>query len=380
MVDLNSVADEKCYSCGSGVDIDSLLVCDYCSQKVCHLKCLKPKLKHIPDPDWYCDYCIVKYGIKSLLPRAVNFAEQSNYTNKKSINQAKIQSRTVLPKRPFGIFTKDKSQSKEDRNTRMISRRGALEKKTNTEKKSIGALVEHKKQSDKTNNQLYSIILPSNSIEGSELLKHDFNSPQEIMGKDHGVEEEKQPATLEPDIEKIIEYVKPQPEWKEITHYIDGTFCGESKNGEPHGYGVFTWEDGAHYTGEWKCGLQDGFGVLLYPNGDSFIGDWRDGRRNGGGAEYYQNGDKYKSQWLNGKAEGKGEYLFIDGDREVIFSIAGVDQTDYIYHFANGDRREGDYISGRLHGKAIYYHNNGRVNREFWMNGNMVNEGRLILL
>lgn len=51
-------------------DMDNLLICDHCSQKGCHMYCLKPRLRELPDSPWYCDYCVREFHIGSLLPLA----------------------------------------------------------------------------------------------------------------------------------------------------------------------------------------------------------------------------------------------------------------------------------------------------------------------
>ena len=41
-----------------------------------------------------------------------------------------------------------------------------------------------------------------------------------------------------------------------------------------HGYGIYTWEDGAKYEGKWKDDMKHGKGVFTLPSGAFFEGYW----------------------------------------------------------------------------------------------------------
>lgn len=51
-------ADDFCYVCEKSDNENSLLICDHCLTKCCHIFCTKPKMRHIPEGDWFCDYCV----------------------------------------------------------------------------------------------------------------------------------------------------------------------------------------------------------------------------------------------------------------------------------------------------------------------------------
>lgn len=63
-------ADDFCYACNLKEEQDVMLVCDHCCKKGCHIFCLRPALKIIPDAPWYCDYCVHKFKIRTTLPTA----------------------------------------------------------------------------------------------------------------------------------------------------------------------------------------------------------------------------------------------------------------------------------------------------------------------
>lgn len=50
--------DETCYECKEVGDTNTLLVCDQCNFRCCHLKCMDPPLDFIPASNWYCKFCI----------------------------------------------------------------------------------------------------------------------------------------------------------------------------------------------------------------------------------------------------------------------------------------------------------------------------------
>jgi len=59
-----SIMNTKCKVCRRKVDPDKMLLCDGCDNAY-HLYCLKPKLKAIPEGDWYCPECKPKERVRS---------------------------------------------------------------------------------------------------------------------------------------------------------------------------------------------------------------------------------------------------------------------------------------------------------------------------
>ena len=59
-----SLLNTKCRICRRKNDPEKMLLCDGCDRGH-HLYCLKPKLKKIPDDDWYCTECKPKMRIRS---------------------------------------------------------------------------------------------------------------------------------------------------------------------------------------------------------------------------------------------------------------------------------------------------------------------------
>merc|ERR1719233_1943561 len=59
-----SILNTKCKVCRRKTDSDNMLLCDSCDTGY-HIYCLKPKLKAIPEGDWFCPECKPKERVRS---------------------------------------------------------------------------------------------------------------------------------------------------------------------------------------------------------------------------------------------------------------------------------------------------------------------------
>merc|ERR1719334_419676 len=59
-----SIMNTKCRLCRRKTDPEKMLLCDSCDRGH-HLYCLKPKLKTVPQGDWFCDQCRPKERVRS---------------------------------------------------------------------------------------------------------------------------------------------------------------------------------------------------------------------------------------------------------------------------------------------------------------------------
>ena len=50
---------------------------------------------------------------------------------------------------------------------------------------------------------------------------------------------------------------------------------GKSKMILKHGYGIYTWANGAKYEGEWKDAKLHGFGTYTFSDGRVLKGIWK---------------------------------------------------------------------------------------------------------
>ena len=73
-------------------------------------------------------------------------------------------------------------------------------------------------------------------------------------------------------------FVEPQNGYDTHTNYFRGySYDGEWKDGEHHGQGTYTWDNGEKYIGEFKDGLRHGRGTYTY-DGEVYEGLWEYGK------------------------------------------------------------------------------------------------------
>ncbi len=87
-------------------------------------------------------------------------------------------------------------------------------------------------------------------------------------------------------------------EWH-ITYVNKGEeYCGQVKDGVPHGEGVFKHSDGSIHSGKFIQGIRCGYGTNVLPSGEVLKGTWHNG----------------SFSWVDGICE----TVFADGSRKEI--------------------------------------------------------------
>lgn len=59
-----STNKSNCMVCRRGSDPDKMLLCDECNGGT-HMFCMKPKIKTVPEGNWYCNRCVARLGIEN---------------------------------------------------------------------------------------------------------------------------------------------------------------------------------------------------------------------------------------------------------------------------------------------------------------------------
>jgi len=95
--------------------------------------------------------------------------------------------------------------------------------------------------------------------------------------------------------------------------YSNGSYEGDMKDGEPHGFGTYRWNDGDVYTGEYVNGTRHGKGKFVFVSGNYYDGEWVDGKYNGHGIFRWSDGGEFDGEWKNGKRHGKGKWTYTNG-------------------------------------------------------------------
>ena len=177
--------------------------------------------------------------------------------------------------------------------------------------------------------------------------------------------------------------------------YSNGSYEGEMKDGEPHGFGTYRWNDGDVYTGEYVNGVRHGKGKFVFASGNYYDGEWANEKYHGHGIYHWSDGDEFEGEWKNGKRHGEGKWTYADGryytgvwengesvsSSSIVYpsssgntasaSIAKVERVV----FDNGDVYEGEMVDGFRHGKGKYTWANGNEYEGDWVRGKRTGYG-----
>jgi hypothetical protein len=126
--------------------------------------------------------------------------------------------------------------------------------------------------------------------------------------------------------------------------------CNE--NGQCHGKGIMTYQNGEVYDGFFVNGKRHGTGKLTYADGTEYVGDWECNLQHGNGTRRWKNGEIYVGQYVHGQRSGEGSFYFQNKDVFTGQFEKGVMHGFGRYYYASGQRFEGCFWNGRRHGKG----------------------------
>jgi len=174
---------------------------------------------------------------------------------------------------------------------------------------------------------------------------------------------------------------------------IGRAYKGYWKQGEMHGYGIFTKGDGETYEGEFRHNAYHGRGKQRLPSGDQYDGMFKEGQYHGRGFMRYANDSNYQGDFLAGMFHGQGTFRWpkgagsytgtfvknrMDGFGKRIFSNKTVFEGEYKgggmngrgqLTRANGDKYEGEFMDNRFHGNGVMHYATGDSYRGQWQVG-----------
>jgi len=84
-------------------------------------------------------------------------------------------------------------------------------------------------------------------------------------------------------------------------NFSNAEYVGEYKDGNRHGQGTITYDDGNKYVGEFEFNYMTGQGTFTYTNGDKYVGEWKMNKMHGQGTHTYANGKIKRGIWEKGK-------------------------------------------------------------------------------
>ena len=206
---------------------------------------------------------------------------------------------------------------------------------------------------------------------------------------------------------------------EDFTEYYLGNRNAE---GQKHGIGTFTYEDGSTYEGGWENDKRHGEAcVFTTPTGETISGDWEndviegyatheslDGdsyygefndkiQKHGTGRINYADGDVYEGCFRSGMRHHKGRMTFKEGDQFVGYfrhnqmngfgtwtycgggSFQGYYKNDRrhgegTFSSSEGNAFEGTYVHGKKHGKGTQTYMDGTILEGDWVAGRMEGE------
>lgn len=123
-----------------------------------------------------------------------------------------------------------------------------------------------------------------------------------------------------------------------------------NRNGERHGYGVYTFNNGEKHVGNNYKNQWHGKGVFYYEDGAKYEGDFYYNEINGVGTYFFSNGDKYIGEFKNDFFNGKGKFIWGE-------------QSEWA-----GDVYEGGFLNDYKHGEGIYIYADGTREKGVWAN------------
>lgn len=144
------------------------------------------------------------------------------------------------------------------------------------------------------------------------------------------------------------------------------SYEGETKNGLPHGFGIWKHKSGSYYAGDFFEGARQGRGTWRHPDGIKYAGDWQEGEYHGRGSLFLPGGAAYHGEWQAGKKEGRGLYLWPDGS-----TYKGYWQNDRQEGFGHfnhpeGFSYEGQWLDGQKHGEGRGFYPDGSEYHGQW--------------
>lgn len=173
----------------------------------------------------------------------------------------------------------------------------------------------------------------------------------------------------------------------EVSNFVfeSDRYVGQAIDGEPHGLGVWYFDDGTRYEGEFVNGAFHGLGILFLPGDDSYNsryeGEFVSGVAQGHGIWQWQDaatgrdGDREAGVWIDGELDGAFTYIYLEGDfagtvvAGELEAESGIGQGVLDYSGAtpfSGSRYEGELSGHYADGYGLWRFGDGSATYGRW--------------
>jgi len=102
---------------------------------------------------------------------------------------------------------------------------------------------------------------------------------------------------------------------EETLAFANGVYKGPTRGHNPHGRGIFQYNDESCYEGEFRDGIMEGEGCLTWPDGRIMRGRFRRSVLEGQGECVWSDGSRYIGSFMAGLMHGPGVFFWADGTR-----------------------------------------------------------------
>ncbi len=149
---------------------------------------------------------------------------------------------------------------------------------------------------------------------------------------------------------------------------------GNFQNGRMNGFGKYTGADGGYYEGTFQNSAANGEGTYYFADGGRYEGTWKT-RKDGDGTTYYEDGAIYKGNYKNGEKSGTGTFRWAEGDKYTGEWANDLMNGQGVFEYANGDRYEGEFQDAHRCGIGTYYFVDGTKYIGEWKDDLMEGQG-----
>merc|ERR1719430_1817528 len=117
----------KCRICRRKTDSDRMLLCDGCDRGH-HMYCLKPKVKKVPEGDWFCPECRPKERIRSPKKKVRNmFQEKEDEEEEEEEDEPPAPSRKSRSRRKLAESEDEEEEAPKSKKDKSRSKKKAVE-------------------------------------------------------------------------------------------------------------------------------------------------------------------------------------------------------------------------------------------------------------